>query len=163
MKVLFIQTFLCMLFFLITLKIIAQKEYHKEYYNNGQLKEEGWLNNNLKVDYWKFYYKNGSLQKEGHFENDKQNEYWIFYSENTVKIKEGHFIDGSMTEWWTYYNELGLVDNKCQLIEDKKNGFCLIYKNEQLIKAEKYVQGEKVEEWDTISSFKKDNSSIKLW
>ena len=33
----------------------SQKVYVKNYYNNGQLKEEGWIENSIKTAYWKFY------------------------------------------------------------------------------------------------------------
>ena len=40
----------------------------------------------------------------------------------------------------------------------KKNGYCLKYKNGELIAAEKYLNGKKVKEWHDFISFKKENN-----
>ena len=62
-------------FSLICLSLFSQKEYHKAYFKNGQLKEEGWLFNDEKIAYWKFYYQNGTLKKEGHFKDNLETKY----------------------------------------------------------------------------------------
>ena len=54
----------------------SQKKYfHKAYYKNGQLKEQGWIKKNQKNGYWKFYDQNGRLESEGRFINNKPNKY----------------------------------------------------------------------------------------
>ena len=57
----------------------SQKKYVKEFYNNGQIKEEGWVLNDQKIAFWKFYYKSGILKKEGHFTANLETNYWYFY------------------------------------------------------------------------------------
>ena len=76
-------------FLLLTMGLSAQKTYKKTHYNNGVLKEEGWMKNNKKTDYWKFYYQNGKNEREGHFSKDKPIKYWYFYSEIGSKKKRG--------------------------------------------------------------------------
>ncbi|MFV9550010.1 hypothetical protein [Algibacter sp. PT7-4] len=49
------------------------------------------------------------------------------------------------------------VQHKCQLKDNKKNGYCLLYKNEKLVSASKYKAGKKIKEWTTFTSFKKEN------
>lgn len=110
------------------------KEYQKNFYKNGMLKEEGWIKNKLKIKYWYFYYDDGTIKNEGHFVNGKKN------------------------KWWIFYNKAGEVIHKCQLKNNKKNGYCLKYKNEKIKSAQKYEKGKKVNEWYDLSSFKLENS-----
>ncbi|WBX76897.1 hypothetical protein PG911_01155 [Tenacibaculum ovolyticum] len=83
--------------FFISFAVFSQKKYQKEYYNNNNLKTEGWLNNDLKINYWKFYYKNGQLKKEGNYKKNLSTKYWYFYRKNGTIEKEGHFVDGKKT------------------------------------------------------------------
>ncbi|RCS27951.1 hypothetical protein DUT90_03715 [Polaribacter sp. WD7] len=136
----------------------AQKKYHKEYYQNGQIKQEGWLLNDKKTAYWKFYYQNGNLKKEGHFKENLEIDYWYFYYRNSHKEKEGHYIKGSRSNWWLFYNNKGEIIHKCQLENNLKNGYCLIYSDNKLIKASKFKQGVKIKEWTSFSSFKSENN-----
>ena len=39
-----------------------EKNYQKEYYENGQLQAEGWSIGNEKLDYWYFYHPNGEIE-----------------------------------------------------------------------------------------------------
>ena len=51
----------------VTLGINAQESYKKTYYDNGNLKSEGWISNNKKIKYWTFYYPNGRVKKRRPF------------------------------------------------------------------------------------------------
>lgn len=135
-----------------------EKKYQKEYYLNGQIEKEGWTFNNAKVDYWKFYYENGNLKKEGLFKDNLETKYWYFYSENEGKEKQGHFKLGKKYGWWLFYDKKGNVHHRCQLQNNQKNGYCLVYKEGKLIKASKYKDGKKLNEWRDFSSFKKENT-----
>lgn len=132
--------------------------YHRDYYPSGQLKAEGWLQNGAKTNYWKFYHPNGILSEEGHYQSSQREKYWHFYSETGKPEKEGHYKNGKMTDWWLFYDRNGKINHKCQLRNGKKNGYCLKYKNEELTSAEKYSNGEKIKEWYSFSSFRKENS-----
>lgn len=133
------------------------KMYHRDYYNNGALKAEGWKLENAKENFWKFYHSNGTVMMQGHFKNDKQVGYWYFYTEKGILESEGHFNAGKKTKWWLFYDENGKVNHKCQLKDGIKNGYCLKYMDEELTSAEKYKNGEKIKEWFSFSSFKKEN------
>ncbi len=134
-----------------------EKTYSKEYYSNGNLKAEGWINNAKKEGYWKFYHRNGNLQKEGHISNDKPIKYWYFYRENGTLESEGHFSKGTKNMWWLFYDNMERIYHKCQLKNNKKDGYCLLYTNEKLVKVEKYKAGKKIKEWTDFRSFKKEN------
>ncbi|MBE9488902.1 MAG: hypothetical protein IMY67_01290 [Bacteroidetes bacterium] len=144
--------------FFFSISVSAQKTYQKIYFDNGNLKAEGWLVNNQKIDYWKFYHPNGNLKKEGAFSINKKTEYWYFYRENGTKEKEGHFINDVENKWWIFYDDIGYINYKCQLINNQKSGYCFKYKNKEIVKAEKYKAGKKIKEWMDLNSFKKENN-----
>jgi len=144
-------------FFLISTIGFCQKKYHKEYFEDGTIKAEGWLNGSQKNGYWTFYHSNGSKKKEGRYKNDLAIKYWYFYRENASKEKEGHYKNGTQHKWWLYYDDMGHVNHKCQLKNNEKNGYCLIYEKQKLIKASKYQDGKKIKEWTDFSSFRKEN------
>ena len=112
----------------------SQKEYVKEYYPNGNLKEEGWISENKKTDYWYFYNSDGTKIQEGHFKEDKKVKWWIFYDSEEITIK------------------------KCEFVNNLPDGFCLLYDNGKLKKAEKYDNGKLIKSWTDLNQFKKDNN-----
>ena len=136
----------------------STKEYYKEYYSSGQLKSEGWISLNQKSGYWIYYFENGITAQEGHYKAGKKEDYWYFYFENGTVKKEGHYKQGSSVDWWIYYNKLGHIVHKCQLDRGVKNGYCLKYKDQKLRSAERYRNGNKINEWFDFSSFKRDNN-----
>jgi len=163
----FVPLRICKNFIFITMLVLsansfAQKTYQKEYYDSGQLKEEGWLLDDKKVDYWKFYFDNGNLKQEGSYKKGQKIKYWYFYTENAIIDKEGHFKKGIKEDWWLFYDEEGIVNHKCQLKNNQKNGYCLVYKEEKIIKASKFKEGKKIKEWTSLSSFKKENNIFDL-
>ena len=145
-----------LLFFSLT--VFSQKEYQKSYYKNGVLKKEGWLENNVKENYWFFYYPNGKVKEQGHFKNGLKEQYWLFFYDNGKAKKEGHYLSGKQNKWWVYHNKKGEVIYKCQLVDNLRNGYCLLYKDKKIIKASKFVDDKKIKEWNDYSSFKKENN-----
>ena len=86
------------LFILLTLHFLvgfSQKTYQKNYYKNGNLKEEGWIKDGFKQAYWIFYHSNGSIKEKGHYKNGLRNKYWYFYRQDATKEKEGHYANGA--------------------------------------------------------------------
>ena len=118
----------------LTTKIHSQKKYSKTYYDNGNMKAEGWMLGNKKIDYW------------------------FFYRKDATKEKEGHYINGNKESWWVFYDKLEKVSHKCQFKNNIKNGYCLIYKNNNLIKASKFKDGKLIKEWKDFASFRKENN-----
>ncbi|WP_075340412.1 toxin-antitoxin system YwqK family antitoxin [Tenacibaculum agarivorans] len=147
-----------LLFLFVSIIGIAQKVYQKNYYPDGSIQEEGWIKDNVKHDFWKFYYQNGKIKEKGHYKNGLKHKYWYFYRENSSKIKEGHYVNGIENKWWSYFNKDGQLIHKCQLRDNKKNGYCLVYKQNKLVKASKFVNDKKIKEWTDFSSFKRENN-----
>ena len=146
------------LFYFLIIRVSAQKIYQKNYFENGNIQSEGWLQNNQKTNYWKFYFNNGILKKEGHYNNNKPIKYWYFYHENGNKKSEGHFLNGNKNSWWLFYNVSGQLIAKAQYENNVKDGYCFRYKNKKIVKAEKYKAGQKIKEWVDYKSFSKENS-----
>jgi len=145
----------------------VQKRYHREYYNDGAIKAEGWKMGDQKINYWYSYYPNGNILEQGHFINNKKNGYWFFYSSKNKLTKEGHFINDKAEKWWIIHdiaasNRKDRITRKYQYQNNKKNGFCLLYKNKRLFKAERYIDDQKTGEWTDVSSFKRDNPNASL-
>lgn len=49
------------------------------------------------------------------------------------------------------------IKHKYQLKDNQKNGYCFLYKNNKIVKAEKYKAGQKIKEWTDMKSFRKEN------
>ena len=118
------------------LQVLGQKTYFKNYYPNGKLKSEGWLNQNQKEEYWFFYNENGSKKEEGHYKNNQK------------------------VNWWVYYDEKQTITKKCEYKSNKLNGISIVYVKGEITKAEKYNNGEKIKTWTDLDEFKKDNNYL---
>ena len=135
----------------------VNKEYHREFYENGKVKAQGWKAGDSKEDFWKFYHPNGKLMEQGHYKMNSRTGYWYFYNQSGKLQMEGHYTKGSMVKWWLFYDKNGKIDHKCQLQNGVKNGYCLKYMDEELKSAEKYKNGKKIKEWFSFRRFKKEN------
>ena len=138
------------------------KMYAKEYDDNGNLKAEGWVKNESKINYWKFYHDNGILASEGHYENNEKSGYWHFYSRKGEIIREGHYNDGIVENWWIFHDLSTNKRLKIQYHNNQKNGFCLVYNGSKLEKVEKYENDLYRGMWTDLLSFKRDNPEVSL-
>jgi antitoxin component YwqK of YwqJK toxin-antitoxin module len=164
------KAIIVLLFFLLfgnTLEIITEnrtvdKSYHREFYETGITKAEGWLKNGSKEGYWRHYHANGKISEQGKYKNNQRTKYWYFYNPVGRKISEGHYKNDKKVNWWLFYDKNGKVNHKCQLSNGIKNGYCLRYTNEKLTSAEKYENGKKIKKWTSFSSFKRENKLTDL-
>ena len=125
------------LFLLLVLKLPhTEREYLKNYYPNGKIMEEGWL------------------------ENGKKNRYWLFYFDSGLKREEGHYQDDKKTKWWIYYDNNQNILKKCEYKNNVLNGLTIIYHKGRIVAAEKYSMGGKIKTWNTLTEFKKDNVNL---
>ncbi len=138
----------------------VNKIYIKEYYETGVLKSEGWEQNGLKEDYWIYYNSNKTVSQKGHYLRGKANQYWFFYSKNGSLLKEGMFYKGIENGWWIFYQ--GTRVEKVKFNNGMKEGFALIYENDKLKKAEKYLHNNKTGEWTSLFKFKNDNPEVQF-
>lgn len=144
-------------FFLFSQLVFSQKQYQKTYYDNGRLESAGWIEDGKKIKYWYYYHNNGNLKAKGHYNDNQKTKFWAFYNANGIIESEGHFKHNKRVLWWIYYDAYGKVIHKCQLKDNQKNGYCLMYTNEKLTSAIRYSLGKKIKEWTDFKSFKREN------
>ena len=82
----------------------------KDYYENGQLKITGRLNNDgLKDGVWTSYFENGQKNSESNFKAGINNGFsMIWYPNGNVRYF-GDYTNGNKSGTWTFYNEEGKV------------------------------------------------------
>ncbi|MEL6918279.1 MAG: hypothetical protein AAFO99_11180, partial [Bacteroidota bacterium] len=68
-----------MLLLIMGVPLNLDRNYHKDYYETGKLKSQGWLNAKGKTGYWKFYHGNGKKSEQGHYKKNLRENYWHFY------------------------------------------------------------------------------------
>ncbi|WP_019037461.1 toxin-antitoxin system YwqK family antitoxin [Psychroflexus tropicus] len=129
-------------------------DYVKSFYDNGNLKAEGWIKNELKQNYWYYYYPQGHVKSKGKFQDNKKAGYWFYYNETGLKTKEGHYKNGMATSWWNYYKEDTIVS--VELVDGKREGLALYKVNGKPVKAEYYVKGERTHEWFSLKEFREN-------
>jgi len=144
--------------YIFTLILVVSPEYSKDYFDNGKLKSEGWIQNDMKVKYWYFYYNNGNLKSKGHFVEDEKNGYWYFYNPDGEISTEGSYNNGNKTEWWKIYNADTIEEVKYE--NSKKEGLSIHRVKGQPVKAEYYQNGIKTHEWYSLKEFRKDYSNL---
>ena len=132
-------------------------EYIRQYDKQGVLKAEGWMHSGDKIGYWYYYHPNGAISQKGGYDQGKRDGYWFFFKENNAPLQEGHYDHGVKVKWWVIYNEIEGQTEKYQYVKGLKEGFCFFYRGKKLFKAEKYVKGQRVNEWTNLASFIADN------
>jgi len=133
-------------------------QYVKTYYDNAQLKSQGWIKDNQKTNYWHYYYSNGAKKAEGHYRADKKINFWSYYNDKGKLIEEGHYKEGAKHGWWKFHRGDTLVEIKYQ--DSKKTGLAILKLNSKIVKAEYYKNGLKTDEWLTLADFKKEYPRI---
>ncbi|MBK9448704.1 MAG: hypothetical protein IPN95_04690 [Bacteroidetes bacterium] len=88
----------------------------KFYHDNGQVMREGIYKEGAPFDLWKEYYRSGQVKSEGKYtivkgEAVKQG-LWTSYHKNGAKEFEGRYEAGKAVGTWFEYNTLGIEINK---------------------------------------------------
>ena len=89
-----------------------KNRYKKEIYPNGQIKAEGYINEEgRKIGNWKFFHENGHMKREGNYEEGKQDGYWKFYYYNGHLESEGMLEEGKPEGNWNFYSRNGHLED----------------------------------------------------
>lgn len=137
---------------------VSSDTYTKNYYSNGKLKSEGWLNQQGKMKYWYFYHSNGKIKSEGHYQNNKKVKYWHHFDPNGKKIKEGRYQHNLKQGWWKLYKYDTIIEVKYK--NSMKVGLAIYKVENKPVKAEYYKNDVKTNEWFNLRDFKKEYPSI---
>jgi antitoxin component YwqK of YwqJK toxin-antitoxin module len=139
-----LKSSLAVLFFCFVSLSYSQKEY-KTYYDNGNIKETGYLDANGKATgEWKMYHENGGLEKIGQCKNSAFVGEWVFYDKEgnlaykldytknymkTYRIPSGKLRSEGRLNYdlerhgkWKSYFENGKVQSEGAYYTDKKSG-----------------------------------------
>jgi hypothetical protein len=143
---------------LILLVFFVTPEYSKTYYDNGVLKSEGWIINNMKEKYWYYYFKDGSIKSEGHFENDVKTDYWFFYNKKGDIVEQGNFDQGQKSGWWKIHH--GDTIEEVRYIKSNKEGLSIYRLKGKPVKAEFYRKNIKTHVWYSLKAFKKEYPNL---
>lgn len=92
---------------------------HKEYYDNGILKSEGKISNNLKEGLWIYYKENGIKEKEINFKKNLENGQWRMWNENGTLYIEQNKVNGKSEGYWKEYYDDGRIKEIGEYIKDK--------------------------------------------
>ena len=125
--------------------------YVKQYYENGNLMEEGWLLNDKKIAYWFYYYEKGTIKLEGNYTNNLKQGAWKSYSEQGNLISTIDYHNDIQNGWAKWYS-----NNKLKIIgkyfNNEKDYFWKYFENNNPIKIEQWEKGKLVRQ--VLFSFK---------
>lgn len=141
---------------------LNSKYYVKEYFDNGTLKNEGWMKGDSRIKYWYTYYDDGNVKSQGKYENNIKNDYWYYYNAQNYKLVEGYYKIGMKNGWWTFINKDGSYE-KIQFLNNEKEGLVLYYKKNKKtpFKADRYKRDKFLGSWTSLWQFKRDNPDLK--
>ena len=83
--------------------------YETTYYDNGQVKTEGNLENEKREGKWMSWYENGMPWSETWFKEDKKHGPTTVWYNHGVKFYSGQFENNKEAGKWTYWDENGEV------------------------------------------------------
>ena len=102
------------------------------------------------------YNSNGNIIEQGWYKNHKKNGYWHSYSRKGISTEKGFFKEGKKNNWWLFFNKIGELTHKCEFKKGQKDGYCIHYKDNEIIKGELFRKGIRQKEWKDWNSYKKD-------
>jgi antitoxin component YwqK of YwqJK toxin-antitoxin module len=97
------------------------------WYDNGQVKEEGYYVDNKQIGNWITYYKNGYKESEGVYKNDFQTGKWINWHDNGQKESEGKYKKGYTKGIWISWFENGQMYMKGKVKNDTYSKDCKMW------------------------------------
>ncbi|MCD9853411.1 hypothetical protein LUD75_01750 [Epilithonimonas sp. JDS] len=122
----------------------SQGKENKTYYENGNLKEHNYLDENGEVTgEWKAYYESGKLLKTGNIENGKLEGEVKEYYENGNLMSITNYQNGLENGEWKYYNENGTLNFIMNAKNGIKHGEFKHYLDGKLETIDIYVNGER--------------------
>lgn len=88
-------------------------EFQRLKYENGAIKEEGYLLNDKREGLWRFWYENGDKKQEGYYRKGQKDGLWqMWYQRQTDAPQSmkctGVFENGGRKGEWTFFDENGV-------------------------------------------------------
>ena len=89
------------------------------------------------------YHSNGQLEQQGIIENGKREGEWVYYFQSGQIGVEKNYRNGEMDGKWTYYDGKGGISSEHNYIDGKREGKWIWYRNNGQIKSKKITLMEK--------------------
>ncbi len=89
-----------------------------EYYENNQLKAEGYIIDQKKTGLWTYYYENGNKFREINYLEGIENGIWLMWHENGNLYLEENKLNGKTNGLWKEYYENGKIKETGEYIEN---------------------------------------------
>jgi uncharacterized protein len=123
----FSRSILVLWFALHFFSFLFSQEQIKNFYNNGNLSSEGFIENGKPNGYWKNYYENGKLKNEGNRVNFLLEGVWKFYFPNGNLQREINYLKGKKNGNLFNYDSTGYKMSSEKYIDNYKQGITEIY------------------------------------
>jgi antitoxin component YwqK of YwqJK toxin-antitoxin module len=118
----------------------------RDYYRDGNIRDEGRYVNNLREGKWIFYFQEGSVEQVGFYKNGLENGEWIrYYKDGNVYIQENYF-NGKEDGIYSEYDEAGNIITQGGYIEGEKESEWILHVNDFDAKGS-YITGLRDGKW----------------
>ena len=121
---------------------------HFVYYENNQLKEEGYFFDDKKNGKWISYKENGDIRKMEHFTNNLLDGESVYYYKNGKVSEKGNYINGVPNGEWNDFFENGNLHILYSCLNNKKDGDFSLYDKEGSLMVEgTYKENKMTDTW----------------
>jgi antitoxin component YwqK of YwqJK toxin-antitoxin module len=93
-----------------------------DFYPTGEVRAEGFYQNNQQSGQWTYYYKSGSIEQKGRFERGRYNGAWTWYYTNGNVWREERYFNGREDGMFIEYDPSGRILTKGDYIGGEKEG-----------------------------------------
>lgn len=115
---------------------------YMSFYQNGNIKSEGFYQNNNPTGYWNYYYEGGKLKMRGQLKGNSNYGLWKYYYENGQLSMEGNIYNGKREGEWRFYFESGPKKSRGNFKKGEKTGIWNHFYEDGFLKAQAYYEGE---------------------
>jgi len=115
---------------------------YMSYYQNGNIKSEGFFSNNEPTGYWNYYYESGKLKMRGQLKGNSNYGLWKYYYENGQVSMEGNIYDGKREGEWRFYYESGTKKSRGNFKRGEKVGIWNHFYENSTVKAQAFYEGD---------------------
>ncbi|MDT8400492.1 MAG: hypothetical protein RQ743_02265 [Bacteroidales bacterium] len=94
----------------------------KNYYENGNIKEEGEYDYNRRTGFWNFYNRDGSIIQTGSYRNGRPEGLWKWYYPEGSILREEEYYQGRRDGSFIEYSKEGDIISEGEYLDGERNG-----------------------------------------
>lgn len=128
---------------------VLEKNHHildslyQSFYENGNLKSQGYYVKNKPNGKWAYYFENGKVSMEGNLKDGEYEGVWTYYYENGNTNMKGEVNHGSREGEWIYFYENGKIKSIGHYKKNNKEGTWKYFYEDGAFKAEAVYENDK--------------------